>query len=514
MWPYLKKWYIDNKYLFLVLFFATFLLFYRISYRTFWGDEMAVLDYLKQGPVEFLIKYWQAPDNHPPLYYFLVLIVSKILPGTELTVRFVSAVSGLGIVYLVYLFTFRIIGNRRIALLVAFFTTLSSYFILISQMARYHSLAGLLSLLVLYLFYVLYFEGYTKKVWCLFLVSLVAIGYADYLHFFYNIFIINLVYLYTFIKSKPILPFLKWFIGQLIVAFFLSPLIWIIYHRVIIQGDGGWEKTNLLVNSWRHIILAIFFHIYSFLFGENIFPWDYTFFILGVTVLLVVLFGFIKGFCNKTWSSKELFIILLSVGLIVLNTFFMNVANPRYNFIVYPKFVFVAYPLWIITMVLVLNKLGGKVRAVIFLCWAIVSIFGLWNFYQAKNYLNPSYFRTFESFKYVQTHSQVGHYLAITPYAGQGFYDFYKDNYFKNLIPVSLQEIAKLPDSAKLWFFSAASEASDASVGTEDLLPPKYKVLDRFDSVQLDPTFKKTKELFLDRPSYIYKYTLFLLEKI
>ncbi len=493
---------------------AAGLLIFRVSYRTFWGDEMAVLDYLKESPFDFLVNYWQRPDNHPPLYYFAVLLVNNILPWSELSVRLVSMLAGWGIIYLVYLFTYRVAGNKKTALVAAFFTALSSYFVLISQMARYHSLAGLFSLLAFYFFYQLFIEGYSKRAWYWYLAALVLVGYTDYPHFFYAALITNLLYLYSLIRRRPIAPFIKWVIGQFIVAVLLSPLIWMIYHRVVVQGDGGWNNINLLANSWVHIITAIFFHIYSFFFGENILPWNYAVFGGGIIVLVGVIAGFIQALRKKAWTVGQLNIVLLGVFLIVLNTFFMNVADPRYNFIVYPKFGFAAYPLWIMIFVLCLSKLPGKARTVLFLLWGAVSIFGLYNFYQAKNYLNPSYFRTFESFKYIQEHARDGQYLAITPNAGQGFYEFYEEKYFSRLKPADWQVIPGLEKQTKMWFFAAGSEGAETTFGAEAIIPEGYKILERLDSVPLDPTFKKVKEAVLRRPSYVYKYSLFLLEKI
>jgi len=514
MWFRFKIWFSENKYLAGIMILAAGLLFYNIAYRTFWGDEMAVLDYLKYSPAGFLTAYWQMPDNHPPLYYFLVLLVSKILPSAELTIRLVSISAGLGIVYLVYLFTRHVAGEKRVALLAAFFTALSSYFVLISQMARYHSLSALFSLLVFYFFYQLFIGGYSKRIWHWYLIVLVLTGYTDYPHFFYVAFITNALYFYCLVRGRAIMPFFNWFIGQITAAIILSPLVWMIYHRIVIQGDSGWSSVNLLANSWVHIFTAIFFHIYSFFFGENIFPWNYVFFGAGVIVMVAMVAGFINGFQRKIWTSGQLFVVLLSVSLIILNTLFMNVADPRYNFIVYPKFGFVAYPLFIMTFVLCLSKLRSKARSALFLLWVVTAVFGLYNFYQAKNYLNPSYFRTFESFIYIRDHSQDGQYLAITPNAGPGFYDFYQEKYFSRLKPLQWQEIPVAKKQTKMWFFAAGSEGADTTFGAESVIPKGYKILERFDSAPLDPTFKKVKEMILHRPSYIYKYSLFLLEKI
>ena len=513
-WYKCFHWVRLNKYLIGILLLSVGLLLYGVSYRTFWGDEMAVLNYLKESPVDFLVNYWGKPDNHPPLYYFFVLLVSKILPWSELTIRLVSMLAGLVIVWLVYKLASRATKDKKVALLAAFFTALSSYFVLISQMARYHSLAGLFSLLVFYFFYQLFIEGNSKRVWCWYLVALVLVGYTDYPHFFYVAFITNILYFYSLVRRRSIMPFVNWMAGQLLAAVILSPLVWMIYHRIVIQGDSGWNSTNLLANSWVHIFTAISFHIYSFFFGENIFPWNYAFFGAGVLVLIAMIAGLIQGFRKKTWTSGQLFLVLLSAALIILNTLFMNVVNPRYNFIVYPKFGFVAYPLWIITFVLCLSKLRNKTRVAIFLIWAMVAIFGLWNFYQAKNYLNPIYFRTFESLEYVRNHAQEGEYLAIAANVEQGLYDFYKDKYFSRLKPLQWQVIPFVGKQKKVWLFAVGEEGSGVTSGAEFMVPKGYKILENFDSVPLDPIFKKLKEKILHRPSYNYKYSVFLLEKL
>ncbi len=516
-WYKIWRWTRKHKYSVGILIFAAALLVYNVSYRTFWGDETAVLAYLKQGLGEFWVAYFKLPDNHPPLYYFLVLLASKIFPWrTELTIRLVSILAGLGIVRLVYVFIYRVTHEKRSALLAAFFTALSSYFILISQMARYHSLAGFFSLLTFYFFYRLLFEKYEKRVWCWYLAAMVLTGYSDYPHFFYVALITNAVYLYGLIRRRPVMPLAIWFLGQLVAAILLSPLVWMIYHRIVIQGDGGWSNINLLANSWVHLVMAVFFHIYSFFFGENIFPWNYMVFGVGITVLVAVVIGFVHALRKKTLTSGQSFVIFLGVASVLLNTFFMNVADPRYNFIVYPKFGFVAYPLWVMVFVLCLNKLRNKTQTVVFLLWGVVAVFGLYNFYQAKNYLNPSYFRTFEQYEYVRDHSAPGQYLAITPNAGQGLYNFYKEKYFSQTTPIvfDASSTPTLPKHAQIWFFATGSEGAEESFSTDSNVPTGYKILQRFDSVPLDPTFKKMKEKILHRPSYNYKYSIFLLEKI
>ena len=517
MFTKIKNWTYKNKIPAIIFCFVLFLLVFRVGYRTFWMDETMVLNYLHQGPIEFIIEYIRFPDNHPPLYYFLVLLVSKVLPWSELTIRFVSILSGLGTVILVYRFMYRITDDKKIASLASFFTGFSSYFVLISQMARYHGLAGLSALLVLYYFYRVYTEGFKKELWWRYLGALMLTGYIDYPHFIYVVLITNTLFLYQIVRKHSIISLKNWLIGNVCVAVVCSPLAWMLYHRIIIQGDGGWGDMNLLGNSWLSIIGGVFFHIYAYFFGENIFPWDYVIVGVGCTVLMGVFVDIIGFFRNKKENKSYGLMIGLGIALIILNTLFMNKADARYNFTVYPKFGFIAYPIWIMIFVISLSRIQSKkIRNTLFVLWGIVELVGLTHFYRVENYLNPSYFRTFEAFQYVENHSEDGDYVAITPDASQGVYDFYQTTYFKKLKPLGWNgfQSSTIPASTRVWFFSTSADGSEESVATESKIPVGYTIISQFDSVPLDPKFKMLKEKFLNRPSYTYKYTVFLLKKI
>jgi len=513
----IKSWCKDNKYFIAIMLLAAVLLLYRVAARAFWGDEKAVLDYLSDSPEGFLAAYWKHPDNHPPLYYFLVLLVSKILPWTELTIRTVSILSGLGIVWLVYIFTFRVTRDKRMALLAVFFTAFSSYFVLISQMARYHSLAAFSSLLVFYFFYRLFVEKYNERVWRWYLVAMVLVGYVDYPHFIYVVLFTNFLYFYRFFRHRPIASIKRWLAGQFFVAVLVMPAIIMLLNRIFIQGDGGFNKTNLLANSWVHIVAGILFHIYSFFFGENIFPWNYIIFSAGLAALAAMAVGLVQALRKKIWGVPQAFILLLSSALIIMNTFFMNIADPRYNFIVYPKFGFVAYPLWIMSFVLCLSGLRSKkVRVVLILLWAMVEFVGLAHFYQLNNYINASYFNDFKGYEFVKNNSLAGDLLAINPDLSIGAYNFYKNKYFNKATAVSLSVLPELLNSkqpVRVWFFATGSDGDSiyASVTAADQIPGGFKIVDQLQSVPADPVLLKLKQKLIGRQSYVYKYGVYLL---
>jgi hypothetical protein len=339
--------------------------------------------------------------------------------------------------------------------------------------------------------------------------------YVDYPHAIYIGCATNALYLYALIRRRSVPKFSSWIIGQAAVALASMPVLWLLYNRIVIQGDGGWTDMNLLHNSWLHIAAGMIFHGYVFFFGENIFPWNWPIMFLGSIVFLGFIVGAWQLKRTSRWSDNRWFIIGLSLVLIVMNTFFMNKADARYNFIVYPKFGFVAYPLFVISGVFLISALhSARVRFELFVAWGIVAATGLWHFYRAENYINASYFRTFNAFEFVESHSLPGDLLAITPDASLGTYNRYVSSYFKRLMPLPHERVQTVPAHARVWFFSTGSDGPEETVTPLSRIPVGYTVLEQYDSVPLDPTLVYWKERILHRPSYQYKYTVFLLQKL
>lgn len=491
------------------------LLIFGIEKRAFWMDETAVLEYMRNNPLDYIIHYFQVPDNHPPLYYFLVIVLYKIFPFGEFGVRLLSVLSGIGIAITAFYFSKLVFKDRAFAYLSFVLVATSSYFVLISQMARYHALTAFLAFLALYFFCRIIFSGYSRNSYAGFLALSVAVGWTDYPHFIYLGLVLNACMIYLFMKKISPISFKKWVLGQ--VALFISfvPMLWLIYSRIVYGGDGGFTNANLLGNSFGHWLAAILMHFYAFFFGENIFPWNYFVFILGSVILILCASIFIYNLSKNRMTREFRWIALLSFAFIFINVAFMNFADPRYNFIVYPKYGFVAFPLFILFLVGCLKSVEGKlVRGWLVIAIIFINIVGLSYFYQRTNYLNASYFNDFSGFEFVKDNAIAGDYLIITGDANIGVYDFYKDKYFQDLKPVMLkdvEELAKKESGLRLWFFSTGSDDMNVNNVAENRIPAGLKIVKRHDSTPIDPGLKKVKEKVLGRESYVYKNGVFLL---
>lgn len=499
----------------LVMAISAGLLVFNSSGRTFWMDETAVLEYLHLSPWQFLVDYFKRPDNHPPIYYLFVLLTSKILPWNELTIRLVSILAALGVVATTYIFSLRLWAEKKTAALAALLVAVSAYFVLIGQMARYHSLTAFFNLIGLYFFYKLTQVAWTKKDAVWFVIMSILVCLTDYPHFIYTVCLTNVYMLYRLVRGTLPTTVKTWVLTQVCIMASFLPMIWLLFHRIFIQGDGGFDKQNLLANSALSIVVAVAFHIYAFFFSENVLPWNYAYFIVGALVLVISFGGVLLAWKRRQLSKTHLFIAGLFAAYIVTNTLFLNVFDPRYNFIVYPKYVFVAYPLWVLTLVGSWRYLRSVyLRAALALGCLIVAVFGLWNFYHTQNYLNASYFSTFKGFEFVRENATPDQYLMLTGDANGGVYAFYREKYFAELAAVDQTATSTLPVGAEVWMFATGSDAPSSSVTTENLVPAGFAVMKRFDHVPLDPMLKVYKEKTLGRPSYTHKYSVFLLKKI
>lgn len=491
---------------------AFLLLIFRLGARNLWMDEMFVLNYFNLSPLGFLKNYFVLPDNHAPLFYFLVISLYKIFGGGVAGVRMVSVLSGVGIVVTLYYFALLLFKDKKIAVLAGIILATGPFFILISQMARYHSLSALFALNAFYWLYRWVEEGRGR--W-LFLLFTVLTGWTDYPHFIYLVGIVNIYFLYLVLSRLRRPSWGEWLKYDLLAAVSFLPMVWLIYSRIVYQGDRGFGNSNLLNNGIKNIAAGAAMHVYVYLFGENTFPWDWVIFGLGLILVLGLFVAVLRFWKKGTLQSETKRMAVLLPSLILANCLFFNVVDPRYNFTVYPKFGFVAYPVWVLVLAGVMKLLPSKWQYVVLSGFLVVNIYGLANFYQEKNYLNASYFNDFKAYEYVSVNSKKGDVLLISPDSNEGVYGFYKNSYFKNLRPLKPNDfqgyMVEHPGS-RLWFFSTASDEG-GNVTTDSKIPNGLRIVQRYDSVPLDSTLKKYKEKLLKRSSYEYKYSVYLLEK-
>ncbi len=136
-----------DRFLFWVVFLlAAVLRFFRIGHQSLWSDEGNSAAMAGRSLAE--ISRRAAADIHPPGYYWLLSLWSKLFGDSEAALRALSALWGLLLVWLVYQIAIRLF-DRRTALVAALFAAINPFLIYYSQEARmYAQLAALGALLM------------------------------------------------------------------------------------------------------------------------------------------------------------------------------------------------------------------------------------------------------------------------------------------------------------------------------------------------------------------------------
>lgn len=136
---------VANTLLWLVMLLAAALRFFRIGHQSLWADEGNSAAMAGRSLAEISAR--AAADIHPPGYYWLLNLWSRIFGDSEAALRSLSAVWGILTVWLVYQIVSRLF-DRRTALIAAFFAAINPFLIYYSQEARmYAQLAALAALL-------------------------------------------------------------------------------------------------------------------------------------------------------------------------------------------------------------------------------------------------------------------------------------------------------------------------------------------------------------------------------
>ncbi len=105
---------------------AAVLRFFRIGYQSLWADEGNSAAMAGRSLAEISAR--AAADIHPPGYYWLLNLWSRIFGDSEAALRALSAVWGILLVWLVYQIVSRLF-DRRTALIAAFFAAINPFLI-------------------------------------------------------------------------------------------------------------------------------------------------------------------------------------------------------------------------------------------------------------------------------------------------------------------------------------------------------------------------------------------------
>ncbi|MEE8162502.1 MAG: glycosyltransferase family 39 protein [Anaerolineae bacterium] len=142
-----------------IIILAFALRIYRLDHQSIWYDEGVSIYFANQSLKDLIAGV--STDNHPPLHFFTLHFWLKLAGQSEFSVRFLSLISGVLSVPLLFKLG-RELFNQRVGLLAAFLLSISPFHVWFSQEGRMYTLAALLGLVSVYTFVLLFRKGASK----------------------------------------------------------------------------------------------------------------------------------------------------------------------------------------------------------------------------------------------------------------------------------------------------------------------------------------------------------------
>lgn len=278
--------------------------------QSFWLDEAITATIARDLTVPEIFSQYLPLDNHPPFYLLLINLLFSFLPNTEFVARIPSVIFGLLTIYIIYLFTKQLIGQKA-ALLCSLLLATSPLHIYYSQEARMYSLNTLLVVLIMWIFIKYLKTGYDKFLFFYIGLSIILI-YTDYLPYF--IFLVtNLVIVILRRVNRP------WILSQLILLVSFLPLLPIFTKQFFlgVGAIGVSDLFDLILGKFSYKTIPI--TLEKFVLGRIPIPEDTSIILIIIPVLIftaICAVGILKSSkYEKTILNTWLF-LPLALGLI------------------------------------------------------------------------------------------------------------------------------------------------------------------------------------------------------
>lgn len=301
----------------LVLLLSFILRVYRLEIESIVYDEAFTISVANENIFKLIERV--AADDNPPLHYIMLHFWIKMFGYGEYSVRFISVISGVLSVYVLYRVG-RLIFNEEIGIISAFILSISLFNIRYSQEARFYSLLTLVVLISNYYFIKILNERNWKHV-AGYIISTIAICYTHVFGLFYIIFQ-NVYYLLIFRKNIKF-----WIKIQCAILLLFLPWLFILINQTnYIINHGGATAGHGSIAHIPQPSLTIIINTFK-LFASN-YTSLYLFIILVIIGMVAYKYKILSDVNDKIFLLLWLFVpIVLSV---VISLIVLPIYAPKY----------------------------------------------------------------------------------------------------------------------------------------------------------------------------------------
>jgi len=306
--------------------------------QSLWLDEAIQVLAVRNFSYSSLITQYSIGDFHPPLYHLILKFWTSFFGFSEIAVRSLSVLFGVGTIVVVYLIG-RQLGGKTLGILSALLLAAAPLHICYSQEARMYAAAAFFVSLAVFAFLRLIKNGSFFN-WSFFFISLLLFFYTDYLPWL----MVIPFNLWVFWQRKNLGKswVIRWLVIQLGLLVFLLPWFPFLAKQLAVgyaasQTAPLWGQT---VGGFTFKALPLTFA--KFIFGRISFD-DKVFY--GLVFLLSFSFFTLLILKNFAKLSKEKVLVLLWFILPIILGWIFSLFLPVYS---YFRFLFVLPAMYIL----------------------------------------------------------------------------------------------------------------------------------------------------------------------
>lgn len=338
-----------------------------------WHDEGFSLMLASRSPLDIWLG--SARDVHPPLYYEILHFWTEIFGNSVLSVRSLSLVAGIIVVWLGYQIAFMISKKRNVALLAGLLLSLNPFLIRYSQEVRMYGILGVFLLIAII---GLIKVSKDSKDWFGYVLYVIGVSAGLYTHYFTAMVVIAFwIYIVSiyFIKNKiTLITNWRWWLANILALLIFLPWVPSMMAQFTrAQGLGWLSKTSIRTLNdtvWQFITFTDARQILILIY------WLVPILILGLVVYVCI-----KDRSREKFSRLLALFTLLPLIMAIMISFIRPVFHERY-------FVFSAIGLCLMmALAIYYIFLNNKYLAIsIALIIVLIQLVGIRNVYAQSNH--------------------------------------------------------------------------------------------------------------------------------
>jgi uncharacterized membrane protein len=331
--------------------------------QSLWHDEAIGALVTRNNSFIGIITNYIRFDNHPPLYYLSLKSWVNLFGSSEVGLRMLSVLFGVGTLMVLYLVAKKIFKNRKIETIIpVFLLAISPLHLYFSQEVRMYAMAAFFAALAFYAF-LLTLEGKNKG-WILFSVSILLMLFSDYM----PIFLLPVFWLYGLIKIRN----KKWWLLFVLshTPLLIAGLIWL---PIFMSQAKNMSALASNFPAWKMVVggvtpKSLFLLPVKLVLGRISFDNKPFYYILIIASSIPYFFLFLKAF----GVIKKHLLIWLAVVVPVALAFLLSFVVPVFN---YFRFIFIIpfFCLLLAVGIVEIKNKKGKIAALTVLTFISLS---------------------------------------------------------------------------------------------------------------------------------------------